>query len=117
MTRTAFCRAAKLCGLLLLLPPSGVTTAEQEKETKPTGKELAVTYCQACHYFEGTDQAGSVAPPLVGMKARFPDQSRLRDLIYDPHVTKAHTMMPPFGRNGLLSEAQIEQIIQFLYTL
>jgi sulfur-oxidizing protein SoxX len=95
----------------------GVAAEAKKKPAKPTGKELTVTYCQACHHFEGTNQAGTIAPPLVGMKARFPDQALLRDTIYDPHVAKPHTMMPPFGRNGLLTEAQIQQIIDFLYSL
>jgi hypothetical protein len=39
-------------------------------------------------------------------------------MIYDPQVvSKPYTMMPPFGRNGLLDERQIELIVNYLYTL
>ena len=109
--------AGMLGACLILGTQPGVAAAEKTKTPQQAGKELAVTYCQACHYFEGSNQAGTVAPPFTGMKARFPDRVPLRNTIYDPHIAKPHTMMPPFGRNGLLTEVQIEQIIDFLYGL
>jgi len=113
-----FSLPASILGAFLILGTQpGVAAEEKTKTPQQVGKGLAVTFCQACHYFEGTDQAGTVAPPLAGMKARFPDRTLLRNTIYDPHVAKAYTMMPPFGRNGLLTDAQIEQIIDFLYGL
>jgi sulfur-oxidizing protein SoxX len=118
MAYGTFSLSAIILGACLILGTKlGVAAEEKKKLPQQTGKELAVTYCQACHYFEGTNQAGTIAPPLVGMKARFPDRAPLRNTIYDPHVARPHTMMPPFGRNGLLTEAQIEQIIDFLYGL
>ena len=82
------------------------------------GRDLSVEYCQACHYFEGTDQAGTLGPPLVAMKPRFPERQRLEQIIYDPHkAIKPYSMMPPFGRNGLLDSAQINLVIDYLYTL
>jgi len=92
--------------------------AEKAKTPLEQGKELTISLCQACHVFEGTDQAGTVGPPLLAMKARFPDRKKLHDIIYDPHVaTKPHSMMPPFGRNGFVDDKQIELMIDFLYTL
>ena len=82
------------------------------------GKQLTLKFCQTCHDYQGTEQAGTVAPPLLGMKARFPDRKKLYNIIYDPQVAiKPHTMMPPFGRNELLARDEIEKIIDFLYTL
>ncbi|MEN8802370.1 MAG: sulfur oxidation c-type cytochrome SoxX [Thiogranum sp.] len=92
--------------------------AEKAKTPHEQGKELTITLCQACHQFEGTNQAGTVGPPIVAMKARFPDRKKLYGIIYDPHVaTKSYSMMPPFGRNGLVDDNQIQLIIDFLYTL
>ncbi len=96
---------------------AGVAAETKAKTPQQAGKALAIGYCQACHYFEGTDQAGTIAPPFVGMRARFPERDQLRKLVYDPHVDKPYSMMPPFGRNGLLTKAQIEQLIDFLYGL
>ena len=102
-----------------LMPQVGVgEEKEAEKTPLEQGKELAVEYCQACHFFEGTDQAGTVGPPLLAMKPRFPAREKIEGIIYDSQVTtKPHTMMPPFGRNGLLDEQQIQLIVDFLYTL
>lgn len=105
-----------IIGVFLISP--GVIAAEKAKTPLEQGKELTIGLCQACHQFEGTTQAGTLGPPMVAMKARFPERNRLHDIIYDPHVAiKPHTMMPPFGRNGLVNENEIQLIIDFLYTL
>lgn len=82
------------------------------------GRALALEFCQACHVFKGADQAGTLAPPFVSMQQRFPQRDRLRAIIYDAQKSlKPHTMMPPFGRHGLLDKDQTEQLIDFLYSL
>ena len=92
--------------------------ADADKDSIKQGKQLALKFCQACHQYQGTDQAGTVAPPLMGMKTRFPDRKKLYNIIYDPHAAlKSDTMMPPFGRNDLLARDEIEKVIDFLYTL
>jgi sulfur-oxidizing protein SoxX len=97
---------------------SASATIEGSKSVVELGKAKAIELCQACHQFEGADQAGTVGPPLLAMKSRFPEEAKLRAIIYDPQkAIKPHTMMPPFGRNGLVSEQDIEHIIAFLYTL
>lgn len=101
----------------LLVSPLG-STAEKPKTPLEQGQKLAIDFCQACHYFEGTNQAGTVGPPLLAMQPRFPQREKLEKIIYDPQrATKPDTMMPPFGRNGLLDEKQIQLIVDFLYTL
>jgi len=90
-----------------------VTTSKLE-----LGKKLALENCQACHQYAGTEQAGTVGPPLVGMKGRFPERQKLFDIIYDPQkVLSKQTMMPPFGRNELMAKDEIESVIDFLYSL
>jgi len=82
------------------------------------GDKLAKEFCIACHLFTGTEQAGSLGPPLKAMRARFPDRNSIYKIIYDPAVAlKPHTMMPPFGRNKLLTKEEINKIIDFLYSL
>ncbi|WP_455210154.1 sulfur oxidation c-type cytochrome SoxX [Kaarinaea lacus] len=94
------------------------SAGEATKETTEEGKRLTLEFCQACHQYTGTEQAGTVAPPLLGMKSRFPDRKKLFDIIYDPQVAiKKDTMMPPFGRNELMAKDEIEKVIDFLYTL
>jgi sulfur-oxidizing protein SoxX len=90
----------------------------EENKNVAEGSKLAQEFCQACHQFAGTEQAGTVAPPLLGMKSRFPQREKLFNIIYDPQTAiKKDTMMPPFGRNELLAKDEIEKVIDFLYTL
>ena len=118
MAYSIFSLPTGLLGACLILGAQvGVAAEEKVNTPQQAGKKLAIGYCQACHYFKGTDQAGTIAPPFVGMSARFPERSQLQKLLYDTHVAKPYSMMPPFGRNGLLTEKQIEQIIDFLYGL
>lgn len=93
--------------------------AEQAPQTPvEKGRAIAVDLCQACHTFPGADQAGTVGPEFIKMKARFPEREKLRAIIYDAHkALKRHTMMPPFGRHGFVDKEQTEQLIDFIYTL
>ena len=95
-----------------------IASLADSKSSVDEGKDLSLKLCQTCHHYKDTEQAGTVGPPLIGMKARFPDRKKLYDIIYDPQVAiKKDTMMPPFGRNELIAKDQIEKIIDFLYTL
>lgn len=60
---------------------------------------------------------GDIGPALVHIAERHPDRSELFRRIWDESAYNPDTLMPPFGRHGILSPAEIEQIIDFLYTL
>lgn len=72
--------------------------------------------CHSCHLINGIN-SGNVAPPLVAMQARFPDKSKLRAQVFDSSVANPNTVMPPFGRHGILSEQEIDQVTEWLLTL
>lgn len=72
--------------------------------------------CQACHAIAGMNH-GNISPPLVSMKQRFPDKAKLRAQVWDATVANPHSVMPPFGRNGILSEDEIDKVVDFLLTL
>ncbi len=73
--------------------------------------------CLACHMMPEGNLPGDIGPPLIAMKARFPDRKKLFTQIYDATATNASTRMPPFGRHGILSNADIEAIVDYMYTL
>jgi sulfur-oxidizing protein SoxX len=73
--------------------------------------------CLTCHMFEGGQQTGNVGPPMVAMKARFPEREALVEYIKDPTKRNPMTAMPPFGRNKILSEQEINLVVDYLYTL
>ncbi len=73
--------------------------------------------CLACHAIDDGEMPGNIAPPLLAMKARFPDRAVLRSQIWDATSKNPITTMPPFGRHHILSDAEIDKIIDYLYTL
>lgn len=72
--------------------------------------------CLACHAIAKQPDvaAGNIAPPFVEMKARFPDRAKLRAIIYDEQVNNPDTIMPPFGRNKVLTAEQIDAITDYI---
>lgn len=73
--------------------------------------------CMACHQFAGAKLAGTIGPPLVAMKARFPDKSKLYDQIWDATAKNPHSSMPPFGKHKILSDSDIKAITEWVHTL
>lgn len=73
--------------------------------------------CLACHAMQGGDVPSSVGPQLSGIKERFPDRSELVGIIKNEEVRNPQTVMPPFGRNLILTPEEIERVVDFLYTL
>jgi sulfur-oxidizing protein SoxX len=102
-------------GTLFTMP---ALSADKEKTPIAAGQTLAIEQCQACHQFKGADQAGTLGPAFISMSERFPKRERLQEIIYDAQkAINPYSMMPPFGRHGLLNKNETEQLIDFLYTL
>jgi sulfur-oxidizing protein SoxX len=72
--------------------------------------------CLTCHDIKGGDAPGNVGPPLADIKARFPDRKELRGIVFDETKRNPQSVMPPFGRNLILTDGEIEAIVDFLYT-
>jgi len=111
-----------LAGSLALLPASTSLAAGQQADSAVAqGKALAFNRkkgnCLACHQIEGGKLSGNIGPPLVTMKARYPDKAKLRAQIWDSTKTNLNSIMPPFGRQQILSESDIDKIVEFIYTL
>ena len=85
------------------------------------GKELAFNRkkgnCLACHQIEGGSLAGNIGPPLVAMKARFPDYDKLRAQINDARKNNPNTIMIPFGPHAVMSAKEIDLVTTFIHTL
>ena len=63
------------------------------------------------------DLAGNSGPPLIAMQQRFPDKAKLREQIWDPTIRNPQTMMPPFGKHGIVSEEELDKIVTYIYSL
>lgn len=99
---------------------SAVSAAAQSSES--TGQELAHDWnkgnCLACHQIPRDAQAVSranIGPPLVDIRNRFPDRAALRSQIWDSTTRNPATVMPPFGKNAVLTEREIDLIVDYLY--
>lgn len=73
--------------------------------------------CLACHMMDDGSLPGNQGPPLIAMKARFPDKAVLREQIDNPLVRNADSIMPPFGLHNIISDEEIDAIVEYLYTL
>ena len=51
------------------------------------------------------------------MKLRFPDKAVLRAQVWDATERNPDSRMPPFGRHGILSEEEIDLIVDYIYSL
>jgi sulfur-oxidizing protein SoxX len=107
----------------LMLSSTMATAAEEAKALSVVdeGKLLAFDNkkgnCLACHQIAGGELAGDIGPPLVGMQARFPDKAKLRAQVWDPTKINPNSMMPPFGRHKVLTEDEIDKVVEFIYSL
>ena len=76
--------------------------------------------CLACHAIPGEPKAespGNIGPPLVKMKERYPDRAELRARIWDETSFNPDTVMPPFGRNKILTEEEVDLVTDYIQTL
>lgn len=111
-----------LAVLLLSVLPS-VSQAEEAVNADKIEQGKAVAFdrrkgnCLACHAIEGGELTGNYGPPLMMMKLRFPDRDVLRAQIWDAAVRMPTTRMPPFGRHRILTEDEIDLVVDFVLTL
>jgi L-cysteine S-thiosulfotransferase len=104
--------AAKACGAVLAIALAATAAAAAE----PDAKTLFMENCQQCHQVKGVDNTGNIGPALADMKARFPDRKALFAIVFDETKRNPQTVMPPFGRNLILTSQQINTLVDFLYS-
>jgi sulfur-oxidizing protein SoxX len=73
--------------------------------------------CLTCHEIKGGDSPGTIGPALADIKTKYPDRNDLIAIVSDETKRNPQTVMPPFGRNRILTEKEISAIVDFLQTL
>ncbi len=73
--------------------------------------------CLTCHEIKGGDLPGTIGPVLRDIKSKYPDRNDLVAILTDETRRNPQTVMPPFGRNRILTEQEINAIVDFLQTL
>ena len=95
---------------------AAVPSLHAQQQQQPPGMALMTVNCMQCHQVQGIENTGNIGPVLNDMKSRFPDRKELAAVIFDETKRNPQTVMPPFGRNLILTEAEINTVIDFLYT-
>lgn len=107
---------------LVLVAPLAVRRAAAANDTTAApskGETLAFDRskgnCLSCHAIKGGDLPGTIGPDLTNLKARYPNKADVAEIISDETKRNPLTVMPPFGRNLILSKDEIDEIADFLY--
>ena len=112
---------ASIAALIGCLGFAPTIASADEAADLAKGKKLAFDRkkgnCLACHQIEGGTLAGNIGPPLIAMKARFPDYDKLRAQIYDARKNNPNTIMIPFGPHAVMSNSEIDLVTKFIQTL
>jgi sulfur-oxidizing protein SoxX len=93
------------------------TPADRIAAGKALAFERGKGNCLACHRIEDGELPGTLGPPLFAMKLRFPDRGTLKQQVCDATIRWPASRMPPFCRHGILTEDEVELIVDYLYTL
>lgn len=109
-----------LTGAMFFSPAFAAEDAESMSSLEQ-GKAIAFNRfkgnCLACHSVEGGELTGNYGPPLIAMKMRYPDRDALREQIWDAAIKNPDTRMPPFGRNRILTEEEIDLVTDYIQSL
>lgn len=114
--------AAAMCVFLFGL---GVLPAMADSVKKEmTGQQLAFDNkkgnCLGCHTAPTDPTAvtqANIGPPLIVISQRYPDKAKLRAQIWDATVANPKTVMPPFGRHSILTEQEIDKVVDYVFGL
>ncbi|MDQ7090262.1 MAG: sulfur oxidation c-type cytochrome SoxX [Methylococcales bacterium] len=112
---------AVMLSTCLLVTTQGITAEKETSISINSGKKLAFARnkgnCLACHRIEEGEFPGNIGPELKNIKQRFKSQIQLRQFIWDATAFNSETIMPPFGKHKILTEDEIDRLINYLWTL
>jgi sulfur-oxidizing protein SoxX len=118
----SLCRPARflagiVAGAVVVVSASHATTADRIAAGKSLAMERSKGNCLACHSIEDGELPGTIGPPLLAMKVRFPEREKLTRQICDATIRNPDSRMPPFCRHRILTRDEVELIVDYLYTL
>jgi sulfur-oxidizing protein SoxX len=102
-----------LCGAWASPADAQSAVAEGQKLAFDRGKGN----CLTCHVIKGGDLPGTIGPELIDIKKKYPNRDELVAILFDETKRNPLTVMPPFGRNRILTEQEINAVVDFLQTL
>jgi len=107
--------------LALLIGMSASPGSAHAQSAAAEGQKIAFDRgkgnCLTCHQIKGGDLPGTIGPALTDIKSKYPDRKDLVAIVTDETKRNPQTVMPPFGRNRILTEQEIDAVVDFLQTL
>ena len=114
----------KVCGAFVVGVLSLGVMSQAVQAAEESGKDIAFNRakgnCLACHGMPTVPDAestGTYGPPLIAMDARYPDKAQLRAKIWDATASNPNSVMIPFGKHQVLTEQEIDKVLDFIYGL
>lgn len=125
MTKTPLTKPVALsavaASLLLAVAVTVASFPARAQTAADEGQKLAFDRnkgnCLTCHEIKGGSQAGDIGPALAGIKSKYPNRADLVAIVTDETKRNPLTVMPPFGRNHILTDKEIDAVVDFLQTL
>ncbi|GAA0784309.1 hypothetical protein GCM10009109_02410 [Marinobacterium sediminicola] len=73
--------------------------------------------CISCHNISDpvTNLPGNQGPMMIAMKQRYPDRRKLRAQVWDATAANPLSIMPPVGKHWILSEDEIDAVVEYIY--
>ena len=109
------------CRLVALGLALWVSSASGWAAGELSGRELAHSQekgnCLACHRMPadpGAETHATMGPILRDIQRRYPDRSELRARIWDARRFNPDTIMPPYGRHRILTEDEIDRVVDYV---
>ena len=106
-----------LAAFALLMSASAASAQSGAADGQKLAFDRGKGNCLTCHAIKGGDSPGTVGPALSDIKTKYPDRNDLLAIVNDETRRNPQTVMPPFGRNRILTEKEINAIVDFLQTL
>jgi len=104
----------------IALPKSVLADAALEASIdkgKAIAEERNAGNCYSCHNIKGAELPGNYGPPLFDMKNRYPNRADLKAQIFDARVRHANTPMPPYGAHLILTDSELEAVVDYIHSL
>ncbi len=73
--------------------------------------------CLACHMIVGGESPGAIGPALIAMQTRYPSKEALAIQIWDATAKTPEAAMPPFGRHQILSNQELVDVVEYIWSL
>jgi sulfur-oxidizing protein SoxX len=109
-------KPALVLALLASAALGGPACAQSAADGQKIAFDRGKGNCLTCHTIKGGEFPGTIGPELKDLKSKY-KRDELVAIVSDETTRNPQTVMPPFGRNRILSEKEIDAVVDFLQTL